>query len=72
MDGLCFLCIMWTMWPLDLNEWLLVTILGDCLQGWDPVLILAQITVVQCLFYVSLGVLQGVVLGKLLIYVVRI
>lgn len=32
-------------------------------QVWDPVLIIAQITAVQCLFYISLGLLQWLVVG---------
>lgn len=30
---------------------------------WDPVLIIAQIVAIQCLFYVSLGLLLWVLLG---------
>ncbi|KAF8067111.1 sys1 [Scenedesmus sp. PABB004] len=36
---------------------------------WDPVLITAQIVAVQCLFYVSLGLLQAVMLGPTLGYI---
>lgn len=31
---------------------------------WDPVLILAQIVTIQCLFYFSIGIIELVVLGK--------
>ncbi len=34
------------------------------LQVWDPVLITAQIVSVQCLFYISLGLIQAVTLGR--------
>lgn len=30
---------------------------------WDPVLIVAQIITIQCLFYVSLGLLLWILLG---------
>ncbi|GIL67881.1 hypothetical protein Vafri_21145 [Volvox africanus] len=30
---------------------------------WDPVLIIAQIATIQCLFYLSLGLWQGILLG---------
>jgi protein SYS1 len=33
---------------------------------WDPVLIIAQIVTLQCLFYVSLGVLLWALLGRIL------
>jgi len=33
------------------------------LQTWDPVLITSQIVCVQCLFYISLGILQAIILG---------
>lgn len=33
------------------------------MQVWDPVLIISQIVSVQCLFYVSLGLLQAITLG---------
>eukprot|EP00803_Ostreobium_quekettii_P005106 evm.model.scf_611.2 EVM.evm.TU.scf_611.2 scf_611:44983-46466(-) len=32
-------------------------------QVWDPVLIIAQITAIQCLFYIALGLLEWVVIG---------
>jgi hypothetical protein len=32
-------------------------------QTWDPVLITSQIVCVQCLFYISLGILQAITLG---------
>jgi hypothetical protein len=32
-------------------------------QAWDPVLIIAQIAALQCLFYLTLGVLQAAMLG---------
>jgi hypothetical protein len=32
-------------------------------QVWDPVLIIAQIVSVQCLFYLVLGALQAVIIG---------
>lgn len=34
------------------------------LQVWDPVLIIAQILSLQCLFYLSLGFWQALFLGK--------
>eukprot|EP00879_Flechtneria_rotunda_P011595 GHRR01012111.1.p1 GENE.GHRR01012111.1~~GHRR01012111.1.p1 ORF type:complete len:279 (+),score=77.62 GHRR01012111.1:492-1328(+) len=33
---------------------------------WDPVLIIAQIVTVQCLFYISLGLIQAITLGPLI------
>lgn len=33
------------------------------LQTWDPVLITSQVVCVQCLFYISLGILQAIILG---------
>jgi hypothetical protein len=33
-------------------------------QVWDPVLIIAQIVSIQCLFYLSLGFWQALFLGK--------
>eukprot|EP00210_Caulerpa_lentillifera_P003650 g3484.t1 len=33
-------------------------------QVWDPVLIVAQITTIQCLFYFSIGIIEIVVLGQ--------
>lgn len=33
------------------------------LQVWDPALIIAQIVSVQCLFYISLGLIQAVTIG---------
>ena len=35
-------------------------------QVWDPVYIVAQIVVVQCLFYTSLGLLLWLLVGVLL------
>lgn len=34
------------------------------LQVWDPVLIISQITAIQCLFYISLGVLEWLIIGE--------
>lgn len=34
-------------------------------QVWDPALIIAQIISVQCLFYISLGLIQAVTIGAL-------
>lgn len=34
------------------------------LQVWDPQLIIAQIITVQCLFYISLGLIQAVTIGE--------
>lgn len=34
------------------------------LQVWDPVLIIAQIISIQCLFYLSLGLWQVLFLGE--------
>lgn len=31
---------------------------------WDPVLIIAQIIAIQCLFYMSLGLLLWLLLGE--------
>lgn len=33
-------------------------------QVWDPVLIIGQIASIQCLFYLSLGMLLALALGK--------
>jgi hypothetical protein len=33
-------------------------------QVWDPALIIAQIISVQCLFYVSLGLIQALTIGE--------
>jgi hypothetical protein len=37
--------------------------LPACLQVWDPALIIAQIVSVQCLFYISLGLIQAITIG---------
>ena len=34
-------------------------------QVWDPVLIVAQIVTIQCLFYISFGLLLWILVGKL-------
>jgi len=33
-------------------------------QVWDPLLIISQIIALQCTFYISLGLLQAVLLGR--------
>lgn len=35
-----------------------------CMQVWDPILIIAQIVSLQCLFYLSLGFWQALFLGE--------
>ena len=34
-------------------------------QVWDPVLIVAQIVTIQCLFYISFGLLLWTLVGEL-------
>ena len=36
---------------------------------WDPVLIVAQIATVQCIYYLGLGVLMGMLVGERVTYV---
>ena len=34
-----------------------------CMQVWDPVLIISQIVSLQCLFYLTLGVFDAILIG---------
>jgi hypothetical protein len=34
------------------------------MQVWDPVLIIAQIISLQCLFYLTLGVFDAILIGE--------
>jgi hypothetical protein len=43
----------------------MLTPISCMLQVWDPQLIIAQIITVQCLFYISLGLIQAVTIGEL-------
>ena len=42
------------------------------MQVWDPVLIISQILSLQCLFYLTLGVLDAILLGECYIPCTRV